>query len=54
MLTVYDEFAGVGGSSKGARELPALRGRRLGCWCGPEQPCHARVLAELADRAVKP
>ncbi|NED02698.1 DUF4326 domain-containing protein, partial [Streptomyces sp. SID6648] len=32
-----------------ARELPKLRGRRLGCWC-PEGPCHARVLAELADQ----
>ncbi|WUD76910.1 DUF4326 domain-containing protein [Streptomyces sp. NBC_00510] len=28
--------------------LPALRGRRLGCWCLPE-PCHAQVIAELAD-----
>jgi hypothetical protein len=28
--------------------LPELRGRRLGCWCAP-QPCHADVLAELAD-----
>ncbi|MEU9604854.1 DUF4326 domain-containing protein [Streptomyces sp. NPDC048057] len=28
--------------------LPALRGRRLGCWCVPEQ-CHAEVIAELAD-----
>ena len=28
--------------------LPDLRGRRLGCWCAPE-PCHAQVLAELAD-----
>ena len=28
--------------------LPALRGRRLGCWCVPE-PCHAQVIAELAD-----
>ncbi|MET8878265.1 DUF4326 domain-containing protein [Nocardia sp. NPDC004604] len=28
--------------------LPALRGRRLGCWCLP-QPCHAEVIAELAD-----
>lgn len=27
---------------------PALRGRRLGCWCVPE-PCHAQVVAELAD-----
>ncbi|WP_431968205.1 DUF4326 domain-containing protein [Actinacidiphila sp. bgisy160] len=23
-------------------------GRRLGCWCEPE-PCHAQVVAELAD-----
>ncbi|MEU6319317.1 DUF4326 domain-containing protein [Streptomyces sp. NPDC047009] len=28
--------------------LPGLRGRRLGCWCAPE-PCHAQVIAELAD-----
>ncbi|WP_346268491.1 DUF4326 domain-containing protein [Streptomyces sp. VN1] len=35
-----------------ARELPKLRGRRLGCWCPEEQPCHARVLAELADQEV--
>jgi Domain of unknown function (DUF4326) len=28
--------------------LPGLRGRRLGCWCVPE-PCHAQVIAELAD-----
>jgi hypothetical protein len=28
--------------------LPALRGHRLGCWCAPE-PCHAEVLAALAD-----
>ncbi|MFD9700054.1 DUF4326 domain-containing protein [Lentzea sp. NPDC059081] len=29
--------------------LPELRGRRLGCWCAP-LPCHAEVLAELANR----
>ena len=28
--------------------LPDLRGRRLGCWCAP-LPCHAMVIAELAD-----
>jgi hypothetical protein len=28
--------------------LPGLRGRRLGCWCVP-LPCHAQVIAELAD-----
>ncbi|MFD3907872.1 DUF4326 domain-containing protein [Streptomyces californicus] len=34
-----------------ARELPRLRGRRLGCWCAEGEPCHARVLAERADAA---
>lgn len=28
--------------------LPELRGLVLGCWCKPK-PCHADVLAELAD-----
>lgn len=28
--------------------LPGLRGQRLGCWCVP-LPCHAEVIAELAD-----
>ncbi|MFG3158098.1 DUF4326 domain-containing protein [Streptomyces sp. NPDC048219] len=35
-----------------ARELPKLRGRRLGCWCPEGAPCHARVLAERADQEV--
>ncbi|MGO4417185.1 DUF4326 domain-containing protein [Streptomyces sp. MCAF7] len=34
-----------------ARELPRLKGQRLGCWCPEGEPCHARVLAELADAA---
>ena len=39
-----------------ARALPTLRGKRLGCWCTcwdgegePDKPCHAVVLARLAD-----
>lgn len=31
--------------------LPELRGKKLGCWCHPN-PCHADVLAELADAQV--
>jgi Domain of unknown function (DUF4326) len=31
--------------------LPRLQGRRLGCWCAP-LPCHADVIAELADMRV--
>ena len=33
-----------------AAQLRELRGRRLGCWCAEGQPCHARVLAQLADQ----
>lgn len=29
-------------------ELPALAGKRLGCWCPLDEPCHADVLTELA------
>lgn len=27
-----------------------LRGKNLACWCSPDQPCHADVLLELANR----
>lgn len=30
--------------------LEELRGKRLGCWCALNRPCHADVLAELANR----
>jgi Domain of unknown function (DUF4326) len=30
--------------------LDQLRGKDLACWCGPEQPCHADVLLDLANR----
>jgi hypothetical protein len=30
--------------------LPELRGKNLACWCAPEQPCHADVLLELANK----
>jgi hypothetical protein len=29
--------------------LPELRGKQLGCWCKLDQPCHADVLARLAN-----
>lgn len=32
------------------KELAGLSGKRLGCYCAP-QPCHANVLAKLADAA---
>lgn len=33
-----------------ARWLAPLRGRDLGCWCPPGQPCHATVLLEISNQ----
>jgi hypothetical protein len=33
-----------------ARWLAPLSGRDLACWCPLDQPCHADVLLELANR----
>lgn len=30
--------------------LPELAGKNLACWCPPDQPCHAEVLLEFANR----
>lgn len=30
-------------------KIPSLKGKCLGCWCS-DGPCHAKVLAALADR----
>lgn len=30
--------------------LHTLRGRNLACWCALDQPCHADVLLEMANR----
>lgn len=30
--------------------LRELRGKDLACWCAPDQPCHADVLLEIANR----
>ena len=29
---------------------PTLRGKNLACWCRLDQPCHADVLLEIANR----
>jgi Domain of unknown function (DUF4326) len=34
----------------GALDLTELRGKDLACWCALDQPCHADVLLELANR----
>lgn len=30
-------------------QIHELKGKILGCWCAPKSPCHAEVLAELAN-----
>lgn len=32
--------------------LSQLRGKNLACWCPIDQPCHATVLLELANKPV--
>ena len=33
-----------------AIDLSPLRGKNLACWCRLDQPCHADVLLELANK----
>ena len=32
------------------KQLPELRGKNLACWCPLDQPCHADVLLEIANK----
>lgn len=34
----------------GEVDLMELRGKNLACWCKENQPCHADVLLELANK----
>lgn len=33
-----------------AQRLDELRGKNLACWCPLDEPCHADVLLEMANR----
>ncbi len=35
-----------------AHNVQMLRGKNLACWCPLDQPCHADVLLELANRDI--
>lgn len=51
-----DEFLWGGGEELRAKmlaELHELRGKDLACWCPLDQPCHADVLLELANRPLE-
>lgn len=52
-VALYREYlAEAMRTERGAEELDlsALRGLDLGCFCPLDQPCHADVLLELANR----
>lgn len=40
------------GLAPSRQDLEELRGKDLACWCALDQPCHADVLLELANRPV--
>ncbi len=46
VVAKYREW--IAGQPKLLRKLPALAGKRLGCFCAP-LPCHADVLADLVE-----
>lgn len=41
---------GVPGTGRMPPDLSPLRGKNLACWCPLDQPCHADVLLEMANR----
>ena len=42
-------------NSRDARrwDMAELRGKDLACWCPLDQPCHADVLLEVANRPIQ-
>lgn len=45
-------FSGRGPSAPTDADIAALRGKNLMCWCPLDQPCHADVLLDLANKPV--
>lgn len=52
LVALYRDFltAGEGRAEWVLGNIHRLRGRRLACWCRLDQPCHADVLLEFANR----
>lgn len=48
-VALYRQYLGMYPTLR-ARAEEALRGRDLACWCPLDQPCHADVLLEVANR----
>lgn len=52
VVTAYREDLAIGACDVPEPEeiRHELAGKDLACWCPPDQPCHADVLLELANR----
>lgn len=50
MFTVDEEARAAFGYPKPGEISAELAGRNLACWCPLDQPCHADVLLEIANR----
>ena len=49
--TMYDGFSEMLDARDAIlKNVDEIRGKDLACWCGPDDPCHADVLLELANR----
>ena len=46
----FAQLLALGLSPEFAQRVEGLRKRDLACWCPLDQPCHADVLLELANR----
>lgn len=54
MATPYDVRRNAANAEKIIKILPLLRGKNLACWCPLDQPCHADILLELANKDSSP
>jgi hypothetical protein len=47
-IEAYEEWLQEPAQARLRRQIPTLKGKRLGCYCKP-QSCHGDILARLAD-----
>lgn len=51
LVGLYRDWIKSGEARFVIKNIDRLRGKDLVCWCPLDQPCHADVLLELANRA---
>lgn len=45
-LALYEQHIRTSGL---INDIEELRGKRLGCWCVPDKPCHGQILVKLLN-----